>query len=723
MRKSTLVLISVLSLYFVGCGEKSSDSCSEGDVQCTDGIYYTCDAENSHYSWKATAICYNRKCAVGNDQSCEKKAGCSYGNNVDGSCINTTCDNGNLGNQEDGSCIKIECDNDDMGNAADGSCLCPQKCNGSCNTNGSCRREKTCNNGYDENGDCFCPAICNGHCDAHGSCVCPDDCKNGCDDTYTTCCEDNCAYGCDSTGACKCSPDCKYGCVTGKGNTDLCCKNACIYGCSGTTNDDVKCINATNCTKEKDENDNSKWDGTYNDDGSCGNDSCIDKNNINADGSCGCNTAYCIYGCKNDGSCKVAQTCKDKGCEDSLTYCVEDKNSDYFGTCILEDANGNHMLDRFEELDKNKKDCRTDSECGSGGFCDSYIGYNCSTRCTDSNQCVDGFVCRADGRCASKYFTTVWSPELRKKLYAKDDSQISMKLGTTQQNCDDIKICWDWIEGKTCEFEKVTCVYDEEFTVRQDSKKSTPYYVIEKTYDDDDPNEGKELVIKIDGELDGFTVYRETTDCSPTANKDDPNYEKNQCRMFIKNNGKSEKREENYTYDLIEVRSFGLVGLDQYAFVNCHSLASIPSVDIPDSTKLQSMNRMFKDNCSLTIQDDRLNKWDVSSVTNMFGALRMDDCGEKYPPHFNASIENWNVSAVKDMRFMFYQSKIFTKDLSGWDVSNVTSADNMFVNSGVANDNDNACKIIKAWNERNSNVFKLEDLNTLFGKDKVSCSE
>ena len=92
-----------------------------------------------------------------------------------------------------------------------------------------------------------------------------------------------------------------------------------------------------------------------------------------------------------------------------------------------DDTNHNHMYDHYDTSDiqgiKDKlgTDYRTHAECDSesgkgDGFCDSFMGYQCSIRCVSDDQCVsdqsiDGtqyhFVCRPDGRCAPDTFTTI----------------------------------------------------------------------------------------------------------------------------------------------------------------------------------------------------------------------------------------------------------------------------------------------------------------------------
>ena len=78
-----------------------------------------------------------------------------------------------------------------------------------------------------------------------------------------------------------------------------------------------------------------------------------------------------------------------------------------------------------------------------------------------------------------------------------------------------------------------------------------------------------------------------------------------------------------------------------------------------------------------------LEDWDVSNVKNM--NFMFSGC-EK----FNSDLSNWNVSSVGDMRFMFDDCKTFNCDLSNWDVSNVEDMDSMFW--GCKNFNSNLSK-------------------------------
>ena len=60
---------------------------------------------------------------------------------------------------------------------------------------------------------------------------------------------------------------------------------------------------------------------------------------------------------------------------------------------------------------------------------------------------------------------------------------------------------------------------------------------------------------------------------------------------------------------------------------------------------------------------------------------------------FKGDISKWDVSNVKDMRYMFYKSN-FNGDISKWDVRKVEEMDNMFSGSKFNRD-------ISKWDVRN----------------------
>ena len=66
-----------------------------------------------------------------------------------------------------------------------------------------------------------------------------------------------------------------------------------------------------------------------------------------------------------------------------------------------------------------------------------------------------------------------------------------------------------------------------------------------------------------------------------------------------------------------------------------------------------------------------INNWDVSNVTNMPG-LFASAAGNLAIP-FNQDISSWDVSSVTNMSLMFYNSRNFNQDLSSWVVTQVTN--------------------------------------------------
>jgi len=103
---------------------------------------------------------------------------------------------------------------------------------------------------------------------------------------------------------------------------------------------------------------------------------------------------------------------------------------------------------------------------------------------------------------------------------------------------------------------------------------------------------------------------------------------------------------------------------------------------------------------------NNLNCWDVSDVTNMFGAFFSQsnfnerlDCWNtskvtnmmqmfKSAPNFNQDISAWDTSSVTEMRNMFQYASVFNQDLCDWNINNAIGNDwvtNMFENTGCPN--------------------------------------
>lgn len=87
--------------------------------------------------------------------------------------------------------------------------------------------------------------------------------------------------------------------------------------------------------------------------------------------------------------------------------------------------------------------------------------------------------------------------------------------------------------------------------------------------------------------------------------------------------------------------------------------------------------------------------WDVSQVTNMYGAFWRNRT-------FNENINLWDVSSVTDMSFMFAQTHEFNQPLE-WDVSSVTDMRQMFYGADAFN------QPLDHWN-----VSRVENMDAMF---------
>ena len=105
-----------------------------------------------------------------------------------------------------------------------------------------------------------------------------------------------------------------------------------------------------------------------------------------------------------------------------------------------------------------------------------------------------------------------------------------------------------------------------------------------------------------------------------------------------------------------------------YIFQGDENVKHIIGLEDWDVSNVKNMEYMFW-NCE-TFNSD-LSKWNVSKVTNMTGMFK--GCG-----NFNCDLSKWDVSNVVDMEGMFLDCETFNSDLSKWNVSNVVDMGGMF---------------------------------------------
>lgn len=112
-----------------------------------------------------------------------------------------------------------------------------------------------------------------------------------------------------------------------------------------------------------------------------------------------------------------------------------------------------------------------------------------------------------------------------------------------------------------------------------------------------------------------------------------------------------------------------------------------------DVSGINEMSYLFH---FLTEFNEDLSKWDVSSVTDMRNMF-------SYSRNFNGDISTWDVSNVEYFDQMFAQSHAFNADISVWDVSSAKDMSGMFFESYSFN------RDLNSWN-----VGNVRNMNSMF---------
>ena len=337
------------------------------------------------------------------------------------------------------------------------------------------------------------------------------------------------------------------------------------------------------------------------------------------------------------------------------------------------DIDGNYMKDIYDTAPDHGKSCISEHDKGcSTGFCDSFMGYKCSTKCTDDSQCVSSdYFCRNDGRCAPKVFESVWK-------VSTDDSTLFFPGGSG----DTCNYTIDWGDGAT-----------DSYTSCEEYHSHT--YASAGTYN-----------IKVTG-----TINKWSCDTFVNANLD-PSICDTFCNdaeddviyaMCMEACGKTQRAicGNDLSMDgivdkfpvLIGIESFGPVGLTSRSFANANQLTYVSSKDIPNANTLTDMGHMFS---GAVLFNSDIGNWDTSQTQTMsymfYGASS-----------FNQSLSAWDTSNVTRMDYMFCYASAFNGDISGWDTSNVTGMGYMFDGASAFN------QPLNSWN-----TSKVKDMRFMF---------
>ena len=337
------------------------------------------------------------------------------------------------------------------------------------------------------------------------------------------------------------------------------------------------------------------------------------------------------------------------------------------------DIDGNYMKDIYDTAPDHGKSCISEHDKGcSTGFCDSFMGYKCSTKCTDDSQCVSSdYFCRDDGRCAPKVFESVWK-------VSTDDSTLFFPGGSG----DTCNYTIDWGDGST-----------DSYTSCEEYHSHT--YASAGTYN-----------IKVTGTINKWSCQKfvnanlDPSICDTFCNdaEDDVWYAMcmeacGETQRAICGNDLSMDGIVDKFPVLIGIESFGPVGLTSRSFANANQLTYVSSKDIPNANTLTDMGHMFS---GAVLFNSDIGNWDTSQTQTMsymfYGASS-----------FNQSLSAWDTSNVTRMNNMFHYASAFNGDISGWDTSNVTEMGYMFDGASAFN------QPLNSWN-----TSKVKDMRFMF---------
>ena len=200
------------------------------------------------------------------------------------------------------------------------------------------------------------------------------------------------------------------------------------------------------------------------------------------------------------------------------------------------DANHNGLRDEFETATDQGTPCRKYADCEQ--FCDSAIGYVCSTKCTSDAQCIDGYLCRSDGRCSPEAFETVWE-------VGETDRIVDFPVQYLRA-CD-FRI--EWGDGTAPEAH-TSCPNE----LKHEYAEAGQYRV------------------RITGVIDGWTM------CDG---------------LLIGINNNANCWQSSCSNKLKEIASFGPVKMGRAVFSQCKTPIKMPLNDVPNAESLEYMDRYF----------------------------------------------------------------------------------------------------------------------------------
>ena len=141
---------------------------------------------------------------------------------------------------------------------------------------------------------------------------------------------------------------------------------------------------------------------------------------------------------------------------------------------------------------------------------------------------------------------------------------------------------------------------------------------------------------------------------------------------------------------IIDIKQWGTTAWNSFqnSFNGCSNLVGTYT-DAPDLTNVTILNNMFK---ACRVFTGEVSNWDVSNVINMSSIFRNCDV-------FNSDLSGWDVSNNTRLSSCFQGAKNFNQDIGNWDVSNVTTAQLCFATNPVFDQD------LSSWNIVNIGSF------------------
>ncbi len=113
------------------------------------------------------------------------------------------------------------------------------------------------------------------------------------------------------------------------------------------------------------------------------------------------------------------------------------------------------------------------------------------------------------------------------------------------------------------------------------------------------------------------------------------------------------------------------------AFWGASNLTMKSNAGTPDMSAVTNMRNMF---FVAKAFNGNISEWNTASVTNMrnmfYSAIK-----------FNGDISGWNTSAVTNMSYMFNNATVFNQNIRGWNIEGVMTMQNMFSRTTAFNQN------------------------------------